>query len=331
MILYESNEAKLQEKTGLASIIKDSAQTGQQAAEQVLDPEGDSGLEGLEGNDADNVDGARKRKAAHEQRDDAASATSGKQRRFNEPMDGKLKLGYSKTEATDFSAEIFAKGPGKEDKRLKCAGDDVLCCLNHIFETEFSDADRQSSFDAIMRAKSLCLSLWVEFLLSGEVSLNGKRIRAYSGLRPELQHVARLAKEKIKVAGAHQDPLAMAKELARELMEAPITMVVEGEDDGLARVCAFLNEKQDAVGKIRHFVEHVLHLPLAMHEAVIDSLKLAPGKSLALVDFMSAIVETMEKHLPALWISFATDASDFFAANGGFASGCEEAGWQNNS
>ena len=73
----------------------------------------------------------------------------------------------------------------------------------------------------------------------GEVSLNGKKIKAYSGLRPELQHLARLAKEKIAVKGSCQDPLTIAQELTQELIDAPVTMVIEGEDDARVRISSF--------------------------------------------------------------------------------------------
>ena len=161
----------------------------------------------------------------------------------------------------------------------------------------------------------------------GEVSLNGKKIKAYSGLRPELQHLARLAKEKIAVKGSCQDPLTIAQELTRELIDAPVTMLIEGEDDARVRISNFLSGHAAEIAIIRKYVEDVLGLPLGMHDAMSASLKLAVNKSLALVDFLSGVVQrNVEMHLPARCLSFAIDVSDYYATTGGFAPGCVEVG-----
>lgn len=160
----------------------------------------------------------------------------------------------------------------------------------------------------------------------GEVSLNGKKIKAYSGLRPELQHLARLAKEKIAVKGSCQDPLTIAQELTQELIDAPVTMVIEGEDETRVRISSFMSDNAAEVAKLRKYVEDSLDLPLSMHDAMSASLKSAVNKSLALVDFLSGVVQkNVEMNLPARWLSFAIDVSDYYATTGGFAPGCAEA------
>lgn len=156
------------------------------------------------------------------------------------------------------------------------------------------------------------------------MALNGKRIKVYSALRPEIQHLVRIAKEKLSVKGSDQDPLEIARELTEELIEAPITEVLEGEDDPRSRIAAFMSQNAAEAGKIRSFVEQSMDLPLSMHEVVSSSLKMALGKSMALVDLLSAVQKNCEASFPARWLSFATDVGDLFAASGGFAPGCAE-------
>ena len=326
-------QAKLNDKKGLANIVKESATQGASAAQALLQPSVEVDAEDSDEEDADAADNLsfcgdagpdlfRKRKPQPDLNADGSKrAKTGKQQQDNKQVKGAV---YSKLEAQGFSKEIQSIG-STDEKRLKCAADDIIECINFIFEKEFTAYDRQTSNQAIMRAKSLCFSLWGEFLWSGAVSMNGKKFKAYSGLRPELQHVARLAREKITVSeGEKKDPLEIAQELTQELLEQPVTMVVEGDDDSRARIAAFL-QRQDQVAKINNFIDHVLDLPTGMHEPMISSLKFAVGKTLPLVDFLSAVEKNVESLLPAQWLSFATDVSDYYAANGGFATGCEKA------
>ena len=232
---------------------------------------------------------------------------------------------YCKKEASNFSPEIQARGT-REESRIKCAADDILCAINHIFEEEFDDKDRTSSQSAMLKTKSLCLSVWCEFLLTGEVSLNGKRIRAYSALRPEIQHMCRLAKEKLSIAGgAEQDPLAIARELTQELIDAPVHMLEEGEDDSHARVTQFMTSCGQQATKIQRFIEDVIDLPLSMHDVHIQTLRGCIGKTMELVDFLASIHKNVEATIPTRWLSFATDVSDFYAQNSGFVAGVDQA------
>ncbi len=345
MRVLSAHQAKLQEKTGLASIIKESQAQGQFAADAVMTDDGkearldedDAGSEGhpdqedvdvaLDGAPA--ADDPAKRKAGGSLNGPAKRA----KRNQTKQEESKQVKGsvYSLEEARKFSKEIqcTANVPGsvKEEKRLKCAADDIICCVNFIFHEEFTEYDRDTSINAILRAKSLCYSLWVEFLLSGQVSLNGKKFKAYSGLRPELQHVARLAREKITVqqTGEKKDPMEIAKELTKELLETPVTMVIEGDDDVRTRIAKFM-QKTEQVASLRKFADDTLDLPVAMHEAVVNSLKMAVGKTMDLVDFITQMEKNVSLHLPAQWLAFATDVSDYYAQNGGFAAGCEQAG-----
>lgn len=323
------SEGKLQEKNALAGIIRHSAEQGQNAVMAVIG-ESKPG-EGLE----ENGHGLRKRDVPADIPPEGNSKRlkleeqqpSMPQSMPEEPggMGKVARASYCVGEAKIFDEEIHAIG-SSDEKRLKNAADDVICALNYVFETEFSNYDRDSSQTAILRAKSMCFSLWCEFLFKGEVVLNGKRIKAYSALRPELQHLARLAKEKITLQGSSHDPLAIARELTQELIDAPVTMIVEGDDDCHARVTTFIRERQAEVAKLQSFLQNTFNLPLSTHECVIASLKFAIAKSsLSLVDFVSNIQGNIEFNLPARWLSFAMDVSDYYAGTGGFASGCEQA------
>ena len=238
---------------------------------------------------------------------------------------------YCQVEASAFSPEIRATG-GREESRIKCAADDVLCAINHIFDHEFDEKDRATSESAMLKTKSLCLSVWCEFLLAGEVSLNGKRIRAYSALRPELQHMCRLAKEKLAIGGrrggGEQDPLAIARELTKELIEAPVHMLLEGEEDSHGRVSHFITNCSQQAAKIQRFIEDVIDLPVTMHDVHVQTLRGCVGKTLELVDFLSVLQKNVEATIATRWISFATDVSDYYAEHGGFAGGADQVSHQ---
>ena len=234
------------------------------------------------------------------------------------------KVAYSKQEAALFSETISAVG-GRDESRLKCAADDVLGALNYVFEEEFGQTDRLSSQEAIEKTKSPCLSVWCEFLLSGEVSLNGKRIRAYSALRPELQHMCRLAKKKLSMTTGDKDPLAIARELTMELIGAPVQMLVEGEEDSHSRVAHFMANCNKHVAQIQRFIEETMDLPLAMHEVHIQALRGCVGKTMEIVDFLSSVHSKLESVIPTRWLSFATDVSDYYGLNGAFPDTTEQA------
>ena len=267
---------------------------------------------------------ALKRKATHDNEDAADQPEGGDSKKAKQDDAKPNKPAYSKAEAASFTEDIKAHG-GREESRLKCAADDILMAINFVFDTEFDEADRKTSMSAMEKTKSLCLSVWAEFLLTGEVSLNGKRIRAYSALRPELQHICRLAKQKLNVSGSEKDPLDIARELTMELIEAPVHMLAEGDDDSSSRVALFMTACGQDAAKLQRFVEDVLDLPLSMHEVHIQALKGCVGKTLELVDFLSGVQNKVESAIPTRWLSFATDVSDHYAQHAGFPGGTEQA------
>ena len=235
----------------------------------------------------------------------------------------KVKVGYTREEALSFNKDIMAIG--KDESRLKCAGDDILCSLNHVVDMEFNEEERRTSQEAILRAKALCLSLFFEFMLSGEVAINAKKIRAYSALRPELQHLVRTAKAKISLSGSEKDPVALARELTQELIDAPVQVVVEGDDDGHTRIANFLQKRPQDVEFLKKLIVETIDLPMNMHDGVIQCLKLSVNKSYQLVDYLSTIFKQLQGNIRVSWICFATDVCNYFAATGGFANGCEQA------
>ena len=282
--------------------------------------------------DADDEDGftslpAGKRKIEKDASDatDAGDSKKAKGDKKDAKAAPNQKAYYCKVEASTFSAEIKAAG-GREESRIKCAADDVLCAINHVFDQEFDEKDRCTSQSAMLKTKSLCLSVWCEFLLAGEVSLNGKRTRAYSALRPELQHMCRLAKEKLAIAGSggEQDPLAFARELTQELIEVPVQMLLEGEEDSHGRVSHFMSNCSQQAAKIQRFIEDVIDLPVTMHDVHVQTLRGCVGKTLELVDFLSVLQKNVEAAIATRWISFATDVSDYYAEHGGFVGGAEQ-------
>ena len=316
----------LQTKDALKAIIADSKDLAREAALAVVASEkgpADSGA------DTEDDDAVLKRKFQIQGEDAAAAAIpeagdGGKRHKGSgNPESAKQKVGYTKEEAQDFNQEIRAIG--RDDFRITCAADDVLTCLNYVINAEFTEGEREVSMEAIARAKGLALSLFVEFLLAGEVSVNGKKFRVYSGLRPELQNIVRMAKSKLARDGSGKDPVALAKELTEELINAPVSMLIESDDDGHSRIAEYLRKNPEQVAQIRRFVENSLDLPLGMHEAVINALRLGVGKTMQLVDYLSVVFNEIEAKLPAFWASFATDVCNYFAASSGFAAGCDQA------
>ena len=61
---------------------------------------------------------------------------------------------------------------GKDDQRLKCAADDVICAVNFVFDSEFSNYDRESSSQAIMNAKGYVFFPLVRIPLGRTVGIN---------------------------------------------------------------------------------------------------------------------------------------------------------------
>ena len=98
-----------------------------------------------------------------------------------------------------------------------------MCCLQYNVDAEFTKDERESSSQAIRNAKAFC-----QPLLSGETTaLNGKKVKpAYLVLRPELQHIRRLAKAKLSVDGMDKDPIVLARKINEELMNVPVQVVV---------------------------------------------------------------------------------------------------------
>jgi len=83
-----------------------------------------------------NGNGARKRIRQHA--NPAAEDASGDNKKTAKPN----KVAYSAGEAAVFKKEIAAMH-GKDDQRLKCAADDVICAVNFVFDSEFSNYDRK--------------------------------------------------------------------------------------------------------------------------------------------------------------------------------------------
>lgn len=169
------SKAKIADKPGLASIIQETTAHAHTAATAVMNQngsEGDAQIEEVADSDAgagegeddelQSVNGEKARKRSRQQEDNSA----GDSRKTAKPN----KVAYSAAEAAGFSKDIVAMN-GKDDQRLKCAADDVICAVNFVFDSEFSNYDRESSSQAIMNAKAMCFSLWCEFLLAGRLGV----------------------------------------------------------------------------------------------------------------------------------------------------------------
>ena len=328
----------LETKNVLKSILSDSAEEAKNVALAVVACDASAGGSGLAavptlaagapasgsaGNDEVEEDapmpGTLKRKSRRAQSLDSDDSKKLK-------SDAGKGKGYSKEEALCFSAQIAAIGKDQDAQRMKCSADDAIASLNWVIEAEFTEAERKSSEEAIMKAKGLAFSLFSEFLLAGEVVVGGKKIKIWSALRPELQGLVRMAKAKLSVEGCVKDPVTLAREITEELINAPVQMVVEGEDDGFSRISQYLQKKPQAVEKIRKMVEESLDLPLYMHDVVPALLKLCLNKTMQLVDYLAAVFTEIDSRLPASMIGFAADVCNYFAASQGFASGCQHVG-----
>ena len=130
------------------------------------------------------------------------------------------------------------------------------------------------------------VGLFLQFVFEGRVCLNGKDLRVWSAVRPELQNVFSSAFDFVQTfdAGTAKSSSTAAKGgdgpvnafvLARALLETyvskPIHDVVMDADEGetLKRVAQFMGTQyQQSVVPLKNFLKARIKLPISLHDAV---------------------------------------------------------------
>ena len=189
---------------------------------------------------------------------------------------------------------------------------------------------------------SFCVGVWLSFVFSGKVNINGRDCRVYSGLRPELQNVliksheefqihidtasAGLTKQKGKGNGntgsgsaVGMDALKLAQLLCATFIDKPVLSVDTGADDedqASSRIAAMMH-RDDVTQPLASFIEQTMHMPLTLHEAprgALMALSTSSSKnSMELMDTMAIILTHVDKAVPYSWMVLASDTAEVYA------------------
>eukprot|EP00439_Symbiodinium_sp_Y106_P004794 s9739_g1.t1 len=122
---------------------------------------------------------------------------------------------------------------------------------------EVSDNDmRQKEDVGLQGTLAFCTMMWLEFVWTQKVNVNGKQHRIYSSLRSELQSVMRAAHVKLTTTGHPSgmktdavDALSLGQMLVNQFAKAPVKSVVfnDEEDASVHRVAQAMATNYDGV------------------------------------------------------------------------------------
>lgn len=248
----------------------------------------------------------------------------------------------------------FIESLSHDEKRDKTALDEVLGALQYVVDstktaepkkkrakTSSSQTGRDSTSTATMSTTSFCMSMFLEFVLQGEVSVNGKLIKAYSNLRSELQQIMLSAQETFvseTADGKEIDAMELAVLLTEQFADKPVLAVVgDDEEEACAkRVVSALNvdKQRDATVKpLQDFIAKKLHLPLMLHPVPqqtlleVAALKCNSNSSMnTIIDLVAFIQSKLDELFPFAWVFFSSDVAEVLACKGHFIDSSAEAG-----
>lgn len=254
--------------------------------------------------------------------------------------------------ATIRSFTIFVSSTSNDDKRDKNALDDIIAALQYVVDSmavsepakKKSKTDRKHGVDAVatLPTMSFCMSIFLQFVFMGEVSVNGKLMKAYSNLRSELQQIMLSAQETFvseSAAGKEVDAMELASLLAEQFADKPVISVVgDDEEEACAkRVVATMNissHVEHVVKPLKDFVHKTLHLPLMLHEVPQKALmelssfsSSAESSMQGIIDVVAFIQSKLDEHFPFAWVFFTSDVAEVLACKGHFLESSGQAGW----
>ena len=115
---------------------------------------------------------------------------------------------------------------------------------------------RQKEDVGLQGTLAFCTMMWLEFVWTQKVNVNGKQHRIYSSLRSELQSVMRAAHVKLTTTGHPSgmktdavDALSLGQMLVNQFAKAPVKSVVfnDEEDASVHRVAQAMATNYDGV------------------------------------------------------------------------------------
>eukprot|EP00438_Fugacium_kawagutii_P029202 Skav229537 [mRNA] locus=scaffold568:49055:58809:- [translate_table: standard] len=275
------------------------------------------------------------------------------------------KLSLKKKLWTPYSAQekqcfvTFVENLAHDEKREKTALDEVITALQYAADSSASGkvtapaAKRQKRGDpgehaapelsgsaATSKTMSFCLSIFLEFVFQGEVSVNGKLVKAYSALRSELQQIMLSAHETFVASsseGQKVDAMELAALLTQQFADKPVMMVIgDDEEESCAkRVTSIMNipgQRESIANPLKDFVLKKLHLPLMLHpvpqQTLLELSAFVASKASSmntLVDLVAFVQSKLEEMMPFSWALFASDVSEVFVTKGHFIESSGEA------
>lgn len=267
--------------------------------------------------------------------------------------------GFSAAEKEQYSETVSSPTDEKEF-RCKTALDEILGALSFTADiirqeslarwqaAKLSQKEIKKSQEeeekALLSTTRFCLSIFLEFVFTQQVALNGTQYRFYTGLRSELQGVLQAAHSTWSTSMANtgaggeeisqqKDALSLAQLLCDTYANKPVTSIgwddeIEEADKPAKNVTSImtLNYSQ-IVQPLILFLKRNLKLPVLLHEfprAFLMKLRTQP--SMELIDLLSFMKDEINEHLPFVWTAFAADVSDCYGSKKRFVEKTEQAG-----
>ncbi|CAE7686598.1 unnamed protein product [Symbiodinium microadriaticum] len=231
-----------------------------------------------------------------------------------------------------------------QEQRPKTALDDFLCAMNFVMDEIRQECEiawtesgltgkplkdmRQKEEAGLQGTLAFCTMMWLEFVWSQKVNVNGKQHRIYSSLRSELQSVVRAAHVKLTTTGQPSgmkadavDALSLGQMLVNQFAKTPVKTVVfnDEEDASVHRVAQVMATNYDGVVvPIQDYIKKVIRMPLLMHDVPRQSLlniaATCAHNSMELCDVLGKIETEVGKFLPWQCVAFAGDVSECYVA-----------------
>lgn len=191
------------------------------------------------------------------------------------------------------------------------------------------------SADGLASAFEFTAGIFLQFVFESRVCLNGKDLRVWSSLRPELQATflsafdaaydfiqgASTSASGSAGSGRHQaNAFELAKALCESFVNKPVTMIIMADDEELAikRIAATMTTKGESlVQPLKNFLEQSGRLPPMMQPAVRDTVATlleCKTKRWALIDLICYFQNFIDKALPPAWIAFAADVIEIYTS-----------------
>ena len=291
---------------------------------------------------------------------EAGAATAGDPCANDEPDQKKRKTGsgkkaargltikaYDDAERALFSTCISSCAAGAPETRPLTALDDIVGALRYAFQILKNRKliDDEDS-DGVLDTFGFCMSLWLEFVFQGKVSVSGREHRSYSLLRVDLQQTLLDANETLSAPGfitthdsdSHRsavNALELAKLLCESLTSQPVSEIIWAEDDdpderAIRSLCEHMTcNREHSVTPWIAFISQTLELPIMMHPPLQEVMQALVSENsdrkFVLVDVVSVLYAAICKSLTPAMFGFAFDTATAYGERQHFVEGTDKA------